>query len=144
MSIDLTQFAEAIDNALVEGAFPVVTTQGTDGIPDVGFKGSLHVFDQDHLAYWERTRGQHLANLRQNPGLAVLYFSRDRGKYLRLYGQAELHETGSVREEILTRTPAAELERDPERLGVGVLIRVDRLEETFGGISQRREDREAA
>lgn len=143
MSIDLTQYAEAIDNALTEGAFPVVTTQGEDGIPDVGFKGSLQVFDREHLAYWERTRGQHLANLRHSSGLAVLYFSRERGKYLRLYGRAELHEDGPVRDQILARTPAAELERDPDRRGVGVLIRVDRLEEAFGGVSQRREDEAA-
>jgi pyridoxamine 5'-phosphate oxidase-like protein len=139
MSIDLTDFTEAINNALVEGSFCVLATQGTAGIPDIGFKGSMHVFDRDHLAYWERTRGEHLSNLRANPGVAVLYFNRQRGKYLRLYGQAELHEDGPVREQIMGATPGPELEKDPERKGIGVLIRVDRVEEAFGAISQRRE-----
>ena len=144
MSIDLTEYADAINQALAEGTFCVMATQGTDGIPNIGFKGSVLVFDQDHLAYWERTRGQHFANLRVNPGVAVLYFSRERCKYLRMYGRAELHEDGPVREQIMARVPEPELERDPERQGVGVLIRVDRLVEAFGGVSQQRDSSDGA
>jgi predicted pyridoxine 5'-phosphate oxidase superfamily flavin-nucleotide-binding protein len=144
MSIDLTGFAEAINQALAEGTFCVMATQGTDGIPNVGFKGSILVFDEDHLAYWERTHGQHLANLRNNPGAAVLYFSRERGTYLRMYGRAELHEDGPVREQIMARVPEPELARDPEGTGIGVLIRVDRLVEAFGGVSQQRDGAEGA
>src|SRR5262245_15768606 len=65
MSIDLTPYAGAINTGLAEGSFCVVATQGAQGIPDIGFKGSVQVFDRDHLSYWERTRGGHLANLRQ-------------------------------------------------------------------------------
>jgi hypothetical protein len=35
--------------------------------------------------------------------------------------------------------PGPELEKDLERKGIGVLIRVDRVEEAFAGVSQRRE-----
>jgi len=137
MPIDLTEFSDAVNNALDESSYCVVSTCGPDG-PDIGYKGSMQVFDRDHLSYWERTRGQHLANLRRNPGVAVLYFSRERGKYLRMYGQAELHEDGPVREQIMAKTPEAELSRDLERKGIGVLIRVDRLVEAFGQVSQQR------
>jgi hypothetical protein len=139
VAIDLAPYAEAVNSALAEGTFCVVATGGQDGIPDIGFKGSMLVFDRDHLAYWERTRGQHLANLRRNPGVAVMYFSRERGKYLRLYGHASLHEDGPVRDQIMGRVVAPELEKDPERKGIGVLIRVDRLTEPFGGVSQQRD-----
>ena len=138
MTIDLTEYAEAINNALTDGTFCVLATCGDDG-PDIGFKGSMQVFDQDHLCYWERTRGGHLANLLSDPGVAVMYFSRERGKYLRMYGDAELHEDGAIREQIMFRTPAPELEKDPQRQGIGVLIRVDRLVEPFGGVKQERE-----
>jgi hypothetical protein len=70
--------------------------------------------------------------------VAVLYFSRERGKHLRMYGQVELHEDGPTRDQIMAKTPEAELNRDPERNGIGVLIRVDRLAEAFGGVSQQR------
>ena len=138
MPIDLTEFSDAINIALEESSYCVVATCGPDG-PDVGYKGSMQVFDRDHLSYWERTRGQHLANLRSDPRVAVMYFNRERGKYLRMYGRAELHEEGPVRDEIMARSPEPELAMDPERKGIGVLIRVDRLEEAFGRISQRRD-----
>ena len=137
MPIALTEYAEAINNALAEGIFCVLSTCGEAG-PDIGFKGSMQVFDADHLCYWERTLGWHLANLRSDPRVAILYFSRERGKYLRLYGRAELHEDDAAREQIMARTPGPELEKDRERRGIGVLIRVDRLIEAFGGVSQER------
>lgn len=138
MPIDLTEFSDAINIALEESSYCVVATCGPDG-PDVGYKGSMQVFDRDHLSYWERTRGQHLANLRSDSRVVVMYFNRERGKYLRMYGRAELHEEGPVRDEIMARSPEPELAMDPERKGIGVLIRVDRLEEAFGRISQRRD-----
>jgi len=139
MPVDLTEYAEAINNALADGTYCVVATNGSDGIPDVGYKGSMMVFDKDHLAYWERTRGGHLANLRREPGVAVLYFNRERGKHLRLFGRAELHEDGPIREQIMARTVPAELERDPDRAGIGVLIRVDTVEDAYARRTQRRE-----
>jgi len=60
-----------------------------------------------------------------------------------MYGRAELHEDGPTREQIMARTPAPELEKDPERRGIGVLIRVDRLVEPFGGVTQQREGQTA-
>lgn len=144
MAIDLRPYAEPIDNALAEGAICAVATNGAGGPPDIGLKGSMLVFDQDHLAYWERTRGQLLANLRRDPRIAVLYFNRERRRYVRLFGEARLYEEGPLREAIMGRVIEGELSFDPQRKGIGVLIRVDRLEEPFAGVSQRREDAEGA
>jgi len=33
-----------------------------------------------------------------------MYFNRERGKYLRMYGRAQLHEEGPVRDEIMARS----------------------------------------
>ncbi len=139
MPIDLTEFAEAIEAARTDGTPCIVATQGADGVPDIGLKGSMVVFDSEHLAYWERVRGQHYENLRSGSGIAVMYFNRDRGKLLRAFGHGVLHEDGPIREQIMARTPQAELDMDPERKGAGVLIRVDRLAEMFGGVTQTRD-----
>lgn len=132
MAFDLTEYADAINNALGEGAPCVVATNGTNGIPDIGYKGSVTVYDKDNLAYWERTRGQTLENLRHAPGIAVLYFNRERRKMLRFFGNATVYEDGAIRDKIMAQTPQAELDRDPERKGAGVLIRVESVSDPFG------------
>jgi hypothetical protein len=84
------------------------------------------VWDQDHLAFWERALNETLAALRANPRVAVLF--RPKGAPpLRFYGQATLVESGEQREAIYQRVIPEEQGRDPEKKGIGVLIRVDRI-----------------
>lgn len=140
MAFDITEHAEAINSALTDGKPCVLATASVDGRPDIGFKGSMMVFDKDHLAYWERTRGGHLENLRQSPHVAVLYFNRERQLYVRFYGEATIYEQGDMREQILARVVEPELNFDPDRKGFGVLIRVDVVAEPFGKGILRRDD----
>ena len=98
-----------------------------DGQPDIAFKGSLMVWDADHLAYWERGLLETLAALRSNPSVAMVYRHPQRGQPLRFYGQARLIESGETREAVWERVIPIEKARDPQRTGVAVLIRVDRV-----------------
>jgi hypothetical protein len=125
--IDLSGMAEAVNSALAEGTPCVVATASKDGVPDLAFKGSLMVYDDDHLAFWERGGSQTLAHLRENPRVAALYRNRERNEMWRFYGVAELHEGDTLRQQIMARVVQPELDRDPERKGLGVLIRVDRV-----------------
>ena len=125
--IDLSEYADAVNAALAEGSPCVVATASATGAPSLGLKGSVMVFDREHLAFWDRTLGETLAQLRENPQVAVLYRNRERNLHVRFHGEATLHESGELREQIMARTVEAELDRDPERRGVGVLIRVDRV-----------------
>jgi general stress protein 26 len=138
MAFDLTEYAEAINSALADGKPCNLATASPDGHPDIGFKGSMMVFDRDHLAYWERTQGGHLENLRKSPHVAVMYFNWERQLYVRFYGEATIHEKGEQREQIMARVVEPALNYDPERKGFGVLIRVDIVAEPFGrGILSR-------
>ena len=69
--IDLSVFAEIIDNARADNNSGVVATIGRDG-PDVGFKGSLLVWDKDHVAWWERTLRETYAAIQNDPRVCVL------------------------------------------------------------------------
>ena len=44
-----------INNAWNDGHVCLVGTTGENG-PNISPKGSLFVFDEDHLAYWERSK----------------------------------------------------------------------------------------
>ncbi len=132
MPFDLTEYSDAMNSALAEGAPCVLATVDREGNPDIGFKGSMMVFDKERLAYWERTRGRHLSNLLQSPKVAVMYFNRERKLHLRFFGRATLYEEGPMREQVMARVVAPELERDPEREGAAVLIDVDTVMDPFG------------
>jgi general stress protein 26 len=125
--IDLSEMAEAVNGALAEGNVCLVGSASPDGMPDIAFKGSMMVFDKDHLAFWERSKGQTLQNVTDNPQACVLYRSRERGVAWRFYGVTEVHADDPIREQVMQRTVQIELDRDPERAGVAVLLRVDRI-----------------
>ena len=130
-AIDLTQFAEIVDNARIDGdrgqSTGLVATSN-DGRPDVALKGSLMVWDADHLAWWERGRAETEAAVRANPQVAVLVrnITRDR-RTLRFYGEARIVDDAALREQIWERVVQVEKDTDPEKTGVAVLVRVDRV-----------------
>lgn len=53
---------------------------------------------------------------------------------MRFYGVARVVETGPVRERIWEAAVPFEQERDPEKKGVAVIVRVDRIEELSGAV----------
>ena len=123
----IDQMHELIDNALANGCPCILATAAPDGEPDIGYKGSMMVFDDESLAYWERTRRQHLKNVTANPKVVVLFRDAKTKVAWRFHGVATVHDNGSVRDRVMARTVPAELEKDPERKGYGVLVRVDKI-----------------
>ena len=61
------QMKELVDNALANGSPCILATVSGDGEPDIGYKGSMMVFDPESLAYWERTKRVHLKNVKREP-----------------------------------------------------------------------------
>jgi hypothetical protein len=128
MPIDLSgEVAEKINVAFRDAIPLVIATASAAAVPDLALKGSAFVYDKDHVAYWERVRGQTLRNLQENPAVALYYLNVPQRSMFRLYGVAEVIEAGPVRDEIMSRTPQHELDRDPERKGAAILIRIDRV-----------------
>lgn len=131
--IDLNKYAADLNEAMSKGSTVVLATADKQGRIDIGVKGSVFVFDRDHVAYLERTRGTHLNNVKENPHVALYYNNREAAvPMLRLFGEAQVFESGDVREEIRNRTIAVERERDAENKGAGVLVRIDRIGEPRG------------
>lgn len=137
--IELTdEMAQAIDNALADGTPCLMGTASKDGMPNISYRGSVMVFDREHLAFWERAKNIALHNLEENPQVEILYRNRDKGLSWRFYGRAEILQTGAVREHIMSRTVERELQSDPERKGYGVLITVDTVLNGRGEPLQQR------
>lgn len=126
--ISLTEeMQQALNSALAESSPVIVATAGASGAPDMAFKGSVMAFDAERLAFWERSHGTTLQNLIENPQVCLLYRNPARQLAWKFFGSAELHGDGEVRQQVMDRTVPVELSRDPERKGIAVVIRIDRV-----------------
>jgi hypothetical protein len=134
LTLDLNQYADIVNNLYYNQAVAVIgTSNGTD--VDLALKGSFMVWDQDHLAFWERGMNETLAALRANPRVAVLV--RPTGMPpMRFYGEARVVDDPEQREAIYRRVIPEEQARDPEKKGLGVVIRVDRIRQGPNSISR--------
>ena len=121
------QMREEIDPALAHGCPCLVATISKDGLPNVGYKGSVMVFDDESLAYWERTLQGTAENVEVNPNVMILFRNPATRASWRFVGKATVHKEGPLREQVMARTVPAELERDPERKGYGVIVKVDKV-----------------
>ena len=118
-----------LDSALADGYSCLVGTASKDGEPKISRKESVMAFDRDPLAYWERAKRSVLDNVAENLPVVVYYaHAADRVRW-RFHGKDTVHEDGPVRQEVMDRCVQAELDRDPERLGVAVLININRITE---------------
>ena len=85
------------------------------------------VFDDDSLACWERTLQGTLHNLEENPNVMILFRDPATRAAWRFVGKATVHKEGPLREQVMSRTVQAELDRDPERKGYAVIVKVDKV-----------------
>jgi hypothetical protein len=118
----------------------LVGTVLPDGFAQITPRGSTMVYDDEHVALWERGRGSTTANL--SDGTPVTIYFRNmalresgllpRGGILRLYGRAKVHKSGPVYDEVWRRLIEPEKKGDPEKKGYAVLIAVERVEDLSG------------
>jgi hypothetical protein len=127
----------ALENSLVERSPSLVATSAASGMPDVSYRGSVMVFDEEHLAFWERAKGETLANLQENPRVCVFYRNAEKRIGWRFYGEAQVLTDGDLRGQIMERVNPFELAQDAERTGFAVLIRVDRVRSRNDTIMER-------
>ena len=132
------QMKDLVDNALANGSPCILATVSADGEPDIGYKGSMMVFDNDSLAYWERTKRVHMKNVKENPRVVVLFRDAKTKAAWRFHGTATLHESGSVRDQVMARTVKDELDKDPERKGAAVVICLDKITNMGGQVLSSR------
>jgi general stress protein 26 len=132
------QMKELIDNALANGSPCILATVSADGEPDIGYKGSMMVFDNESLAYWERTKRVHMKNVKENPRVIVLFRDAKTKAAWRFHGTATMHESGPIRDQVMARTVKDELDKDPERKGAAVVIRLDKITNMGGQVLSSR------
>jgi hypothetical protein len=118
----------------------VIGTVLPNGFAQITPRGSVMVYDDEHIALWERGRGTTAGNLVD--GTAVTLFMRKtalrdagllpKGGILRLYGCAKVHKSGPVYDEVWKRLIEPEKKNDPDKKGYAALVAVERAEDLAG------------
>ena len=111
-----------------------------NGYAQITPRGGIMVLDDHHLASWERGKGATAGNLTDGTKLTV-YFRKPqlradgilpKGGIARFYGTAIVHRSGPVYDEVWRRLVQPEKDRDPDKKGYAVLIKVERAEDLEG------------
>ena len=130
--------------AHINTAFPdhvcLVGSVLPDGFAQITPRGSTMVYDDEHIALWERGKGSTTGNLHDGSRMTV-YFRKPSlradgvlpaGGIARFYGIATIHRSGAAYEEVWRRLVQPEKDRDPDKKGFAVLIKIERAEDLNG------------
>ena len=136
MSIITDDMRDIVESAKLS----FVATICADGSPNLSPKGSVRVYDDEHLALWERGKGSTSANMIDKSKVTVFLRKPQlreagvlpKGGIARFYGTAQIHKSGPAYEEVWRRLVQPEKDRDPDKKGYAVLIKVERAEDLDG------------
>jgi hypothetical protein len=128
----------------INTAFPehvcLVATALPNGYAQITPRGSTMVLDDNHIALWERGKGSTTGNLHDGSKVTV-YFRKPqlradgvlpKGGIARFYGTAQIVKSGAQYDEVWRRLVQPEKDRDPDKKGFAVLIKVERAEDLDG------------
>jgi hypothetical protein len=128
----------------INSAFPahvcLVGTVLPNGFAQITPRGSTMAFDDEHIALWERGSGSTAENMTDGSRVTVFFRKPQlredgilpRGGLARFYGTAKIYKSGPEYEEVWRRLVQPEKDRDPDKKGYAVLIRIDRAEDLAG------------
>ena len=121
-----------IRNAWDDGYPCLVATSGPLG-PNLTPKGSMIVYDDEHLAWWERSKRAVLENLGTDRRVCIMYanFKAQRdgvleSGFLRFFGTVELHESGPVHDRIFSMLVPREQTHVGADAGIGALVKIEK------------------
>jgi hypothetical protein len=128
----------------INTAFPtnvaLIATVLRNGFAQVTARGSTMVFDDEHIALWERGRGSTNASLKDGSKVTVFFRKPElrasgvlpKGGIARLYGTAKIHKSGPIYDKVWEKLIQPEKNGDPEKKGYAVLIEIERAEDLSG------------
>jgi hypothetical protein len=127
--------AKTINNALASRHPMLVAYVDADGQPVLAFRGSTQAFSDTQLAIWVRNAGGRFAtSIATNPKVALMYRDEDSKATYQFTGRAWFDGSAATREKVFESAAKVEKDHDFARVGVAVIIDLDRVE-GYAGLS---------
>ena len=135
-----------LNSALRDGTPCLLGTSTKDGHPQISPKGSVVVFDDETLCFWERSNRSALKRIEENPHVCIFYRNpahagelKYRAGVIRFYGDVRLVTSGPDRDKVWDLIPEEERKPDPEKKGTAVLVRLNSVQELTGNVIMARD-----
>jgi hypothetical protein len=95
----MAKLTEEAKKAIGEIRPSLVATASKTGKPNVSAKGSLRVLDDDHVVFSDIASPRTVANIKENPQVAIICLDRETRKGCRIWGKAEVMDSGPLFDE---------------------------------------------
>lgn len=90
------KISQEVKNAIAEYSPALVATVDKAGKPNVSAKGSLRVIDDEHLLFADIRSPRTIANLKENPHVAIICLNPATRKGCRIWGKAQIMTSGDL------------------------------------------------
>lgn len=132
--IDIPDEVRALVDGALETDHPLLlAVVNPQGGPLLSYRGSAQVHDDGRsIGLWLRNAGGGtIEAIRANPAVALMYRSAA-VPFVQFHGRARIVDDPAMRDRVFDRSPERERAADPERRGVAILVRIDRIEGVIG------------
>jgi hypothetical protein len=92
----MAKLSDEAKKLIGELAPALVATASKNRKPNVSVKGSFRVLDDEHVIFADIASPRTMANLRENPQLSAIVFDRATRKGCRIWGKAEILDSGDL------------------------------------------------
>ena len=92
----MTKLSDEAKKAITEIRPSLVATAGSTGKPNVSAKGSFRVLDDEHVVFADIASPRTVANIRENPQVAVICLDAAARKGCRIWGQGSILDSGEL------------------------------------------------
>jgi len=96
----MAKLTEEAKKAIGEIRPALVATASKAGKPNVSAKGSLRVLDDEHVVFADIASPRSVANIKENPQVAIICLNPQERKSCRIWGKGEVLDSGPVFDEI--------------------------------------------
>ena len=121
----MTILTEDMKRVVREQRLAFMATVSPDGTPNLSPKGSIRVWDDDHLMFADLRSPNTIANLGSNPAIEINVVDQTLRKGYRFKGTANILNEGPTFEQAMA-TYRKDIERADERIRAVVFVRVER------------------
>jgi predicted pyridoxine 5'-phosphate oxidase superfamily flavin-nucleotide-binding protein len=92
----MARLAEEAKKAIGEIRPALVATASKTGKPNVSAKGSMRVLDDEHVLFADVASPRTIANIKENPQVAVICLDASARKGCRIWGKGEIVSSGEL------------------------------------------------